>query len=69
MPIGIPRVGYRLPGDSSAQWVDLYNRLYRDRVLFLGADLDDELSNQIIVFWNIQPRIHRKQIIDLKLDL
>jgi ATP-dependent Clp protease protease subunit len=48
MPIGVPRVGYRLPGDSSAQWVDLYNRLYRDRVLFLGSDLDDELSNQLV---------------------
>lgn len=28
--------------------MDLYNRLYRDRVLFLGADLDDELSNQLV---------------------
>ncbi len=48
MPIGIPRVAYRLPGEPSAQWVDLYNRMYRDRVLFLGSDLDDELGNQII---------------------
>ena len=48
MPIGIPRVPYRLPGESHAQWVDLYNRLYRDRVLFLGSDLDDELANQMI---------------------
>jgi ATP-dependent Clp protease protease subunit len=48
MPIGIPRVPYRLPGESYGQWVDLYNRLYRDRVLFLGSDLDDELANQMI---------------------
>ena len=48
MPIGVPRVGYRYPGDPYASWVDLYNRLYRERVLFLGSDLDDELGNQLI---------------------
>ena len=30
------------------QWVDLYNRLYRERFLFLASDLDDELSNQLV---------------------
>ena len=47
MPIGIPKVAYRLPGDASPQWVDLYNRMYRERVLFLGSGLDDELANQL----------------------
>nr|YP_009532725.1 Clp protease proteolytic subunit [Pedobesia claviformis]AYC65300.1 Clp protease proteolytic subunit [Pedobesia claviformis] len=48
MPIGVPKVPFRLPGEASAQWVDLYNRLYRERVLFLCQDLDDELANQLI---------------------
>lgn len=48
MPIGVPKVPYRLAGDDSPQWVDLYNRLYRERVLFLCQDLDDELANQLI---------------------
>ena len=48
MPIGVPKVAYRLPGDSMSQWIDLYNRLYRERVLFLGTDLDDELANQLV---------------------
>jgi ATP-dependent Clp protease protease subunit len=48
MPIGVPKVPYRLPGEPSAQWVDLYNRLYRERVLFLCQELDDELANQLI---------------------
>lgn len=48
MPIGVPKVPYRLPGEPSAQWVDLYNRLYRERVLFLCQDLNDEISNQLI---------------------
>jgi ATP-dependent Clp protease protease subunit len=48
MPIGVPKVPFRLPGESSAQWVDLYNRLYRERLLFLCQQLDDELANQLI---------------------
>ena len=47
MPIGVPKVPFRLPGEPSAQWVDLYNRLYRERVLFLCQALDDELANQL----------------------
>lgn len=48
MPIGVPKVPFRLPGEPDAQWVDLYNRLYRERVLFLCQDLNDELANQLI---------------------
>jgi len=48
MPLGVPKVAYRLPGEPAAQWVDLYNRLYRERVLFLASDLDDELANQLV---------------------
>jgi ATP-dependent Clp protease protease subunit len=47
MPIGVPKVPYRMPGDDSAQWVDLYNRLYRERILFLCQNLDDELAKSI----------------------
>jgi ATP-dependent Clp endopeptidase proteolytic subunit ClpP len=48
MPIGVPKVAYRVPGAQYADWVDLYNRLYRERILFLGAQIDDQLANQII---------------------
>lgn len=48
MPIGVPKVPYQVVGDSSPQWVDLYNRLYRERILFLCQDLNDELANQLI---------------------
>lgn len=48
MPIGVPKVAYRAPGAQNADWVDLYNRLYRERILFLGQAIDDELTNQII---------------------
>ena len=48
MPIGVPKVPFRLPGESSPQWVDLFTRLYRERVLFMCQELGDELANQLI---------------------
>ena len=48
MPIGVPKVPFRMPGEPTAQWVDLFNRLSRDRVLFLCSELKDELANQLI---------------------
>eukprot|EP00934_Nitzschia_sp_Nitz4_P006058 Nitzschia sp. Nitz4//scaffold36_size144017//16162//17161//NITZ4_003067-RA/size144017-snap-gene-0.202-mRNA-1//-1//CDS//3329549399//6048//frame0 len=48
LPLGVPKVAYRLPGASHADWVDIYNRLYRERIIFLGSEITDELANQII---------------------
>jgi ATP-dependent Clp protease protease subunit len=48
MPLGVPKVPFRIPGDEDATWVDLYNRLYRERILFLGEEIDHELANIIV---------------------
>nr|YP_010962913.1 clp protease proteolytic subunit [Senna reticulata]WNI02538.1 clp protease proteolytic subunit [Senna reticulata]WNI02708.1 clp protease proteolytic subunit [Senna alata] len=48
MPIGVPRVPFRIPGEEDATWVDVYNRLYRERLFFLGQEVDSELSNQFV---------------------
>lgn len=48
MPIGVPKVLFRVPGGQQADWVDIYNRLYRERIIFLGQEIDDEIANQII---------------------
>jgi ATP-dependent Clp protease protease subunit len=48
MPIGVPKVPCRLPGDEDATWVDVYNRLYRERVLFLCQSVGDDIVNQLI---------------------
>ena len=42
------QVAYRVPGSPSGDWVDIYNRLYRERIIFLGQEIDDEIANQII---------------------
>nr|UGY85380.1 clp protease proteolytic subunit [Gentiana algida] len=47
MPIGVPKVPFRSPGEGEAAWVDV-NRLYRERLLFLGQAVDSEISNQLI---------------------
>jgi ATP-dependent Clp protease, protease subunit len=47
MPIGVPKVPYRLPGGQS-QWIDVFNRLALDRIIFLGREVDDEIANAII---------------------
>nr|YP_009924975.1 clp protease proteolytic subunit [Comastoma pulmonarium]QNH70055.1 clp protease proteolytic subunit [Comastoma pulmonarium]UEP13668.1 Clp protease proteolytic subunit [Comastoma pulmonarium] len=48
MPIGVPKVPFRTPGEVNASWIDVYNRLYHERLLFLGQGIDNEISNQLI---------------------
>ncbi len=48
MPIGVPKVPYKMPGEQFTQWIDIYNRLYRERIIFLGQEVDDEIANQIV---------------------
>nr|YP_009558471.1 clp protease proteolytic subunit [Doona zeylanica]AZZ06571.1 clp protease proteolytic subunit [Doona zeylanica] len=47
MPLGIPKVPFQGPDDETSSWVDL-NRLYRQRLLFLGEEIDSENSNNLI---------------------
>lgn len=48
MPIGVPKVPYRLPGQTYSDWINIYDRLYRERIIFLGRGINDGLANQII---------------------
>nr|YP_010578382.1 clp protease proteolytic subunit [Swertia przewalskii]UZP15952.1 clp protease proteolytic subunit [Swertia przewalskii] len=48
MPIGVPKVPFRTPGEANASWIDVYNRLYHERLLFLGQAVDSQISNQLI---------------------
>nr|UKG23656.1 Clp protease proteolytic subunit [Rhizophora apiculata] len=47
MPIGVPKVPFKNPGEDDSVWIDIY-RLYRERLLFLGQDVDSPISNQLI---------------------
>jgi len=48
MPIGVPRVPYQMPGQPYSDWVNIYDRLYRERIIFLGRGINDSLANQVI---------------------
>lgn len=48
MPIGVPKVPYQMPGQPYSDWVNIYDRLYRERIIFLGRGINDGLANQII---------------------
>uniref|UniRef100_UPI0030E4AF7E clpP-like protease n=1 Tax=Acer sycopseoides TaxID=1779287 RepID=UPI0030E4AF7E len=47
MPIGVPKVPFRTPGERNPTWIDI-NRLYRERLIFLGQAIDSNVSNQLI---------------------
>ena len=48
MPIGIPRVPFRFPGDPYTQWINLYERLALERIVFLSGEVSDGMANAII---------------------
>jgi ATP-dependent Clp protease protease subunit len=48
MPIGIPKVPYRVPGGAYEQWIDIYTRLNQERILFLGQEVTDGLANSLV---------------------
>jgi ATP-dependent Clp protease, protease subunit len=50
MPIGTPSVPYRLPGGSYEQWIGLYERLFRERIIFLFEEVDDGIANAIVAY-------------------
>ncbi|GAB4380524.1 MAG: ATP-dependent Clp protease proteolytic subunit [Elainellaceae cyanobacterium] len=50
MPIGVPSVPYRLPGGSYEQWISIYERLFRERIIFLAEEVDDGMANAIVAY-------------------
>lgn len=48
MVFGVPKVPYKIPGTRGGEWVDIYQRLNRERIIFLGSEIDDEIANQLI---------------------
>jgi len=48
MPTQTPMVPYRPPGSDYAQFVGIFDRMVRDRILFVGNFIDEEQANSII---------------------
>lgn len=48
MPIGIPHVPYKAPGENTWQWLDVKNALYRERVICITEEITEEFANQLL---------------------
>jgi len=44
----VPRVPYKAPGEQGYQFMDIWSRLQRERIMYIGQDLDDEFANQMV---------------------
>lgn len=54
---------YKAPGTDYHRFVDIYQRLYYDRVLLLGQFIDDRVANQIMsVLWYLHNEDKQKPI-------
>jgi ATP-dependent Clp protease, protease subunit len=47
MPVGVPKVLYYWDDELPLQWIDLYNLIFRRRLVFVMSELDQDLCNQI----------------------
>jgi ATP-dependent Clp protease, protease subunit len=50
MPIGVPKVPYRLPCSTYEQWIDIEDRMFRERVIFLTEEVDDGIANSLVAY-------------------
>jgi ATP-dependent Clp protease protease subunit len=50
MPLDVPKVPYRLPGQQYTEWISIYQRLFLERIIFLGSEVDDDIANKIIAY-------------------
>lgn len=50
MPIGVPKVPFRMPGSSYEQWIDIEDRMFRERIIFLTEEVDDGIANALVAY-------------------
>ena len=44
MPTDTPQVPYKPPGSDYAQFIDIYSRFYRDRIMWIGKYIERQGS-------------------------
>lgn len=44
----VPKIPIKYPGTDFTQWIDVYNRLYRERIMFLTNPITDDVANNLI---------------------
>lgn len=61
MPLGIPKIPNCFSEDREPEspYLEVYNRLFYQRLLFLGQEIDNEVANRLIgmmIYLSIQDR-------------
>jgi ATP-dependent Clp protease protease subunit len=39
-----------MPGGTYEQWISIYDRLFRERIIFLAEEVDDAMANAIVAY-------------------
>ncbi|MCU0526317.1 MAG: ATP-dependent Clp protease proteolytic subunit [Elainella sp. Prado103] len=39
-----------MPGSSYEQWINIYDRLFRERIIFMAEEVDDAMANAIVAY-------------------
>lgn len=47
MMANMPKVPYKAKGSDKYEFIDIFNRFYRERIIFINQDIDDETANQV----------------------
>jgi ATP-dependent Clp protease, protease subunit len=48
--VGTPSIPYRLPGTSSDIYMNIYDRLFRERIIFMFEEIDPDMGNAIVAY-------------------
>ncbi|KAJ3691031.1 hypothetical protein LUZ61_020195 [Rhynchospora tenuis] len=48
MSIGVPRVLYENSKDGTADFLDLWDVLHKERIVFIGDEIDEEVGNKLV---------------------
>jgi ATP-dependent Clp protease, protease subunit len=46
----VPSVPYRLPGSSAERYIDIYTRLFRERIIFMFEEVNSDMANSIVAY-------------------
>eukprot|EP00304_Pavlova_gyrans_P001169 CAMPEP_0206059590 /NCGR_PEP_ID=MMETSP1466-20131121/49401_1 /ASSEMBLY_ACC=CAM_ASM_001126 /TAXON_ID=44452 /ORGANISM="Pavlova gyrans, Strain CCMP608" /LENGTH=546 /DNA_ID=CAMNT_0053434915 /DNA_START=499 /DNA_END=2141 /DNA_ORIENTATION=- len=69
MPSDTPRVPFKVPNSEFFQWIGVYDRMARERILFLGRPLDDGVVNSLVATFLYLENEDRKSPVQLYINV
>lgn len=66
---GTPMVPFKMPNSEYFQWVGVYDRMARDRIMFVSRPLNDEVTNSLIATLLFLENEDRKAPVNLYMNV